>query len=82
MGKEMEPFNLKEEREQGHFDAETGSFVWRDKGGDGNEAGDEWLQAMNESEAGMEEAIGQAAAAQRRQLWSKRGAPGRGGRLP
>mmetsp|Transcript_43296 Transcript_43296/g.55613 ORF Transcript_43296/g.55613 Transcript_43296/m.55613 type:complete len:477 (+) Transcript_43296:51-1481(+) len=60
-GEVMEAFNLKEEREQGHFD-DSGNYIWRKL----EEVSDEWLQSMG-GEAGMEAAIGQAAAAQRRQ---------------
>ena len=60
-GEVIEAFNLKEEREVGHFD-ESGNFVWRKT----EDSTDEWLKSMG-GEAGMEAAIGQAAAAQRRQ---------------
>jgi hypothetical protein len=43
----MEAFNLKEEREQGHFD-ESGNFVWRK---DKEMANDEWLNSIG-GEAG------------------------------
>jgi CD2 antigen cytoplasmic tail-binding protein 2 len=61
VGEVLEPFNLNAEREEGHFD-ENGNYVWRKN----EDRPDEWLQSMG-GEAGMEEAIGQAAAAQRKQ---------------
>jgi len=50
------PFNLKDERDEGHFD-ETGNYVWRKE----QEEPDAWLANMDE--AAMENAIGEAAAA-------------------
>lgn len=57
----MEPFNLDEDKEEGHFD-ENGNFVWAKN----EEKPDEWLASMG-NEAEMEEAIGKAAAAQAKQ---------------
>ena len=50
------PFNLKDERDEGHFD-EGGNYVWKKE----HEEPDAWLANMNEAE--MENAIGEAAAA-------------------
>lgn len=56
IGEVIEPFNLKNEREQGHFDTNM-NFVWRKERAEP----DAWLANMDE--AAMEKSIGEAAAA-------------------
>lgn len=55
-GEVIIPFNLKDERDGGHFD-ESGNYIWRKEA----EEPDAWLANMDEAE--MENAIGEAAAA-------------------
>jgi len=56
IGEVIEPFNLRNEREQGHFDTNM-NFVWRKERAEP----DAWLANMDE--AAMEKSIGEAAAA-------------------
>ncbi|CAE7720090.1 Cd2bp2, partial [Symbiodinium microadriaticum] len=58
-GEVMEPFNLRDEREGGHFD-ENMNYVWQKDHGEV----DSWLADMDE--ATMEKSIGEAAAALKR----------------
>lgn len=60
-GEVMEPFNLKDERDGGHFD-ENMNYVW----GKEKAEPDAWLADLDE--AAMEKGIGEAAAAQKRKL--------------
>jgi hypothetical protein len=55
-GEVLEPFNLRDEREGGHFD-ENMNYVWQKDAGEI----DTWLADMDE--ATMEKSIGEAAAA-------------------
>lgn len=55
-GEVLEPFNLRDEREGGHFD-ENMNYVWQKDTGEI----DTWLADMDE--ATMEKSIGEAAAA-------------------
>ena len=52
----IEPFNLKDEREGGHFD-ENMNYVWKKE----QEEPDAWVADLDE--AAMEKAIGEAASA-------------------
>ena len=52
----LKPFNLKDEREGGHFDSNL-NYVWKKETGEV----DSWVAGMDE--ATMERAIGEAAAA-------------------
>ncbi len=54
----MEPFNLKDERDGGHFD-ENMNYVWSKE----KVEPDAWLADLDE--AAMEKGIGEAAAAQK-----------------
>ncbi|CAM9383898.1 unnamed protein product, partial [Phaeothamnion confervicola] len=68
-GDAIEPFNLREEREVGHFDNE-GTFVWRKE----QEEPDAWIAGLEDGGGGSEEAIGAAAAAQSRRRRAERDA--------
>ncbi|KAG5180594.1 hypothetical protein JKP88DRAFT_349493 [Tribonema minus] len=57
-GEVLEPFNLKNERQEGYFDT-NGNFVWKMQ----DQETDAWLAGLDD--AAMEEAIGQAQQAQR-----------------
>lgn len=58
-GEAMEPFNLREEREEGFFDM-NGNFIWRKQ----SQEPDAWLAGLDEAQ--MEEDIGNAASAKRK----------------